>query len=205
MNIKILYILAIIFLVGCNNLQFSNYNTLSKSIINYKKSALYTKGFTLYKSCIVCHGKYGEKSALGITKPINNISNMSILLKKYKQGKLNKYGKGLLMKSKLSDLSDLDISTLSIYISKLSFMYSLKNYKSSSITKIKIAYRCSDLSETEAYSLLHMGHTYLDRDGDGNPCEWGRKIKSSYSSNCSYVRGYYRKNGTYVRGYTRCR
>ena len=65
-------------------------------------------------------------------------------------------------------------------------------------------YTCSELSRSEAYSLLSSGHTYLDRDGDGHPCEWG-KVEGTYRSNCHYVNGYYRKSGTYVSGYTRCR
>jgi len=71
-------------------------------------------------------------------------------------------------------------------------------------------YVCAELTKTQAYSLLRKGHTYLDRDSDGHPCEWGKKrstsyYKSSYKSNCHYVRGYYRRSGTYVRGHTRCR
>ncbi len=72
-------------------------------------------------------------------------------------------------------------------------------------------YTCSELSESEAYLLLLGGHTYLDKDGDGDPCEWGKK---SYTSKKSYtpssrsghwVKGYRRKNGTYVRGHYRRR
>ena len=66
------------------------------------------------------------------------------------------------------------------------------------------AYTCSNLSKYEAYYLLSNGHSYLDRDGDGHPCEWG-KVEGTYRSNCHYVNGYYRKSGTYVSGHTRCR
>ena len=71
-------------------------------------------------------------------------------------------------------------------------------------------YRCAELSKAEAYTHLSAGHTYLDRDNDGHPCEWNKKKPSytstpSNSSNCHYVSGYYRKSGTYVKGHTRCR
>ncbi len=69
-----------------------------------------------------------------------------------------------------------------------------------------ITYTCSDLSKRDAYNLLSQGHSYLDKDGDGHPCEW--KPKPSYtprrSSNCHWVSGYYRK-GRYVKRHRRCR
>ena len=71
-------------------------------------------------------------------------------------------------------------------------------------------YTCSNISKVEAYSLLKEGHTYLDRDNDGHPCEWNNNkntyYKSSYPSSSyesNYVRSYYRKDGTYVRGHFR--
>lgn len=73
-------------------------------------------------------------------------------------------------------------------------------------------YICSELSASEASSLYNQGHTYLDRDNDGKPCEptyFSRYVRpssaSSTKSRCSYVGGYYRKSGTYVRGHMRCR
>lgn len=78
----------------------------------------------------------------------------------------------------------------------------------------KVRYKCEQLTKAMAQSLFHSGHTYLDGDSDGKPCEsnlWSsyystdtnsRKVKGT---NCHYVRGYRRKNGTYVSGYTRCR
>jgi len=73
-------------------------------------------------------------------------------------------------------------------------------------------FRCDDISKSRAYSLLLQGHFYLDRDGDGHPCEWEkttyrRSYAPSYtpSSNCHWVKGYRRKDGTYVSGHRRCR
>lgn len=76
------------------------------------------------------------------------------------------------------------------------------------------AYKCSNISKAQALLLFAQGHTYLDRDHDGKPCE-ANDILNEYTiapitpstpntagSKC-YVSGYFRKNGTYVKGYTR--
>lgn len=73
-------------------------------------------------------------------------------------------------------------------------------------------YRCATLSKTQALLLYAQGHTYLDRDHDGEPCEANdiaNELANPYvapstgSSGRCYVNGYYRKNGTYVHGYYR--
>lgn len=40
---------------------------------------------------------------------------------------------------------------------------------------ISIRYKCSQLTWEEAQQLLKQGHTYLDRDGDGEACESKRR------------------------------
>jgi len=74
-------------------------------------------------------------------------------------------------------------------------------------------YRCASLSKEYAYYLYSLGHTYLDRDHDGRPCEANdllNEIANPYvappapsNSGQCYVRGYRRSNGTYVSGYWR--
>lgn len=76
-------------------------------------------------------------------------------------------------------------------------------------------YRCATLTKQLALVLYSQGHTYLDRDHDGRPCEANdiaNEIAAPYvppsnpSGGLCYVHGYYRKNGTYVKGYYRsCR
>ncbi|MBC3873487.1 DUF4214 domain-containing protein [Undibacterium flavidum] len=68
-------------------------------------------------------------------------------------------------------------------------------------------YSCSSISYEWARLLYSQGHTYLDRDHDGKPCEANDKalehpITPSTNKQC-YVNGYFRKNGTYVHGYYR--
>lgn len=89
------------------------------------------------------------------------------------------------------------------------FNYPSKSDTSDSQNK---KYQCSDITNSQAVLLYKQGHTYLDKDGDGKPCD----LKDSYPakqveqpvqqrSNCQNVKGYTKKNGTYVSGYTRCR
>lgn len=93
-------------------------------------------------------------------------------------------------------------------------------------------YRCSDITSAQAYALYLQGHTYLDRDHDGKPCEANditientmysvpiastgtissASLPSTSTSGSTstgsggqcYVNGYRRSNGTYVQGYYR--
>ena len=71
---------------------------------------------------------------------------------------------------------------------------------------------CPNLTLGQAYKYLMEGHYYLDRDGDGHPCEWGPVVSRwsptpaySSGSNCHWVKGYTRKDGTRVSGHRRCR
>lgn len=86
---------------------------------------------------------------------------------------------------------------------------SINTSGSSSMSKTKRVYTCSDLSEGEAYVFMLSGHSYLDRDGDGHPCEWGKglyvqRAAPAARQNCHWVKGHYR-SGRYVKGYRRCR
>lgn len=74
-------------------------------------------------------------------------------------------------------------------------------------------YTCSSISSATAHSLYLQGHTYLDRDKDGKPCEanditlekpiYTPPIYTPPSTGRCWVNGYRRKNGTYVSGYYR--
>jgi hypothetical protein len=75
-------------------------------------------------------------------------------------------------------------------------------------------YNCSSMSHATAVFMYSQGHTYLDRDHDGKPCEatdiqYETTYMAPYSPSAPstggtcYVSGYTRKNGTHVSGYTR--
>ena len=74
-----------------------------------------------YKKCAGCHGKHGEKKALGKSEVINTMDRDSLVeaMKGYKDGTLNKYGMGMLMRGQVADMSDDDIEKMADYITTL--------------------------------------------------------------------------------------
>ncbi len=77
---------------------------------------------TIYKRCAGCHGKYGEKKALGKSEIIGGENKATLLdkLREYKAGQLDQYGMGQLMKGQVTTYSDSELKYLATYISKLS-------------------------------------------------------------------------------------
>ena len=75
----------------------------------------------IYESCAGCHGKNGEVEALGKSAIITgkDVNTTIQQLKSYRAGVLNLYGMGGLMKGQVHSLSDEQISSLAIYISKM--------------------------------------------------------------------------------------
>ncbi len=75
----------------------------------------------LYKNCAGCHGENGEKQALNKSKRIGGQeANKTIKeLTAYKNGELDQYGLGNIMKLQISTLSDSDIKEVAEYISNL--------------------------------------------------------------------------------------
>ncbi|SFU29278.1 DUF4214 domain-containing protein [Pseudoduganella namucuonensis] len=73
-------------------------------------------------------------------------------------------------------------------------------------------YKCTAIDHDLALSLYSQGHTYLDRDHDGKPCEATDKtaetpvtapVTPPTTTGKCWVNGYRRSNGTYVSGYWR--
>ena len=75
----------------------------------------------LYKNCAGCHGENGEKSALNKSRLISGQEvNLTIKeLSAYKDGELDQYGLGNIMKLQVSTLSQSDILELAEYIVNL--------------------------------------------------------------------------------------
>ena len=75
----------------------------------------------LYSKCKGCHGSDGKIKALNKSPIIasQDIDDLIVKLKAYKDGELNKYGMGRLMTTQTESLSILEIEALSQYISKL--------------------------------------------------------------------------------------
>lgn len=74
----------------------------------------------IHHKCINCHGTHGERSALGKSKPILGMDKDQILndLKLYKEGKLNRYGFGGLMKAQMHEVDEKDFESIAEKISK---------------------------------------------------------------------------------------
>jgi len=80
-------------------------------------------GASIYKKhCSSCHGKYGEKKAIGRSAIISKQSYKRSLkqLRAYKAGTLNLHGMGAVMKKNVANLTDADIKKVAKYISHLS-------------------------------------------------------------------------------------
>ncbi len=75
----------------------------------------------LFSKCAACHGKSGEKAALGKSEIISGWKSDKTLdaLKGYKEGKRNTKGMGALMKGQVATLSDADMKVLADYIATL--------------------------------------------------------------------------------------
>lgn len=78
-------------------------------------------GSALYNKCASCHGKSGEKPALGKSEMISGWKSDKTLdaLKGYKAGTRNTKGMGALMKGQVATLSDADMKALAEYIATL--------------------------------------------------------------------------------------
>ena len=75
----------------------------------------------LYKNCAGCHGENGEKQALNKSKLIGG-QEVNVTIKEltaYKNGELDQYGLGNIMKLQVGTLSKSDIKELAEYIAKL--------------------------------------------------------------------------------------
>jgi len=79
-------------------------------------------GASLYKkTCAGCHGKHGERPAVGVSAVIQG-QNPALTIKQlkgYREGMLNQHGMGNLMNKYTKRLSDKHIRLLAEYISSL--------------------------------------------------------------------------------------
>jgi len=81
----------------------------------------FSDGSVIFSKCVGCHGQNGEKGALGKPTVLIGVSaeDTEKKLLAYKDGSLNKYGMGSLMKGQVTNLSSDDIKEVSQYISTL--------------------------------------------------------------------------------------
>ncbi len=77
---------------------------------------------TLYKAkCAGCHGRHGEKRAVGVSAPIagRDASLLYKQLKAYQKGSLDQYRMGKLMKARVGSLGDAQLKALARYIASM--------------------------------------------------------------------------------------
>jgi cytochrome c len=82
---------------------------------------LMADGAALYTKCATCHGALGEKPALGKSAPIGGQDTTITLeaLKGYKEGTLNRYGMGAVMKGQVAALDESQMQAIAEYIATL--------------------------------------------------------------------------------------
>jgi len=90
-------------------------------LIAVSTATLFADTLSLYKKCAGCHGENGELSALQQSVAIGGQErNLTIKeLIAYKNGELNQYGLGNIMKLQLQALSQSDLEELAKYIENL--------------------------------------------------------------------------------------
>jgi len=71
-------------------------------------------------NCYGCHGKDFGRKAMGKSKIVKDMDSKTVYteLKKYKDGQLNQYGMGMIMKGQLQKYSDTELKLISKNITK---------------------------------------------------------------------------------------
>jgi len=95
--------------------------TLLTLIITLTTQQAVADAQSLYKNCAGCHGDKGETRALQLSELIAGQTKEKTVLQltAYKNGELNKYGLGNIMKMQVATLSEDDIKSLAEYIATL--------------------------------------------------------------------------------------
>ena len=109
--------------IGCGEIKYSDDETNRELENNVENASSLKTGEQLYTaSCQGCHGKQGEKEALGNSQLIGGQSSSATKyqLEEYKAGRLNQYNMGEIMKGQAQQLTSSEIVLVSKYIETLS-------------------------------------------------------------------------------------
>lgn len=81
----------------------------------------FADGLTTWDKCKGCHGVLGDSKALGKETILQGVSaaDMEKTLLAYRDGSLNKFGMGVVMKGQIAALSLEEVKELSVYIATL--------------------------------------------------------------------------------------
>ena len=103
-------------------------------------------GKTIFKKCAVCHGIDAHKRSLNVSKYIAGMDKQRIIdtLRGYRDGKINQYGFGRMMKGQATKLTDEQMDAVAGYIQTLTLKNDKKSAKkvkpAKQITKEEIEY-----------------------------------------------------------------
>lgn len=96
-----------------------NQSILKKMLMLSLMIGLNSGATPLYQKCIACHGKGGEKKALGVSLIIKDMAKIDFItaMKGYKDGSYGNTKKAL-MKPQVAKLTDAQIEEIATYITK---------------------------------------------------------------------------------------
>jgi len=120
---KLYFLLTLIFFIsscGSDKIEDNGSQTTSSShAVHASNNNILGKD--IWAKCMGCHGKNGEKKALGKSDIIGGEAKDAILyqLKEYRAGNLNQYGMGGLMKGQ-TQLTNRELEAVARYIETLS-------------------------------------------------------------------------------------
>ncbi len=98
----------------------------SLALVGFATSVFAADGATVYKKCVVCHGKSAEKVYLNKVPALNTLTAAEMVenMKLYKEGKVGENGKGKfnqgsVMKLQMAKMTEEDMNAVAEYIQTL--------------------------------------------------------------------------------------
>ena len=120
----------------------SSLEKIKKEVV-IKKDNIATDGAEIFKTCAICHGIKGHKRSLNVSKFIAGMKKDDVIntLRAYKNGELNTYGYGRMMKGQSTKLTKKQLEAVSEYVESLEVVKDENNKnKDSNITKHELTY-----------------------------------------------------------------
>lgn len=114
-----------------------------KEDVVIKKENRAKSGEEIFKKCAICHGSKGHKRSLNVSKFIAGMKKEDVIstLHAYKNGKLNTYGYGSMMKGQSTKLTEKQLEAVAKYIESLEpFKEETNKNEASQITEHELTY-----------------------------------------------------------------
>ena len=120
----------------------SSLEKIKKEVV-IKKENIATDGVDIFKNCAICHGQKGEKRSLNVSKFIAGMKKEDLIntLVAYKNGELNTYGYGSMMKGQSTKLTKKQLEAVAQYVESLEVIKDENNKnETSKITEHELTY-----------------------------------------------------------------